>query len=88
MFQTSALKLPPSSGVSEPIGPPPGMLKTTESKAKVFMFFVLSTFLHTSSVSPEMLQAFADGIACIVFFRNLTLLAVNMKANRRASYIV
>ena len=34
----------------------------------------------TSSVSPELLQGFARGIARVAFLRNITLLAINMKA--------
>ena len=35
----------------------------------------------TSSVSPELLQGFARGLACDdAFLQNITLLAINMKA--------
>ena len=37
------------------------------------MFFVLSIFLHTSSISPELLQALACSFACIAFLRNINL---------------
>ena len=41
----------------------------------------------TSSVSPELLQGFARGLAHVAFLRNITLLAINMKAIWRASFL-
>ena len=41
----------------------------------------------TSSVSPELLQGFARGLARVAFLRNITLLAINMKATWQASFL-
>ena len=37
-------------------------------------------YLCTFSVSPELLQGFARGLARVGFLRNITLLVINMKA--------
>ena len=39
------------------------------------------------SFSPELLQRFARGLVHIAFLQNLTLPAINMKANLRASFL-
>ena len=40
----------------------------------------ITQILSTSSVSPELLQGFARGLALIAHLRNITLLSINMKA--------
>ena len=40
----------------------------------------------TSSVSLEVFQGFARGLAHVAFLPNITLLAINMKATWRASF--
>ena len=42
---------------------------------------------NTSSVSPELLHGFARGLAPIAFWRNITLLSINMKVIWRASLL-
>ena len=41
---------------------------------------------NTSSVSPELLQGFAGGLARVAFLWNITLLAMNMKANLASNF--
>ena len=43
------------------------------------------TKICTSSVSPELLQGFSCGLACVAFL--LTLLAIDMKATWQASFL-
>ena len=45
------------------------------------------TMLIASSVSPELLQAFAHRSAPVGFLQNATLLAINMKATWRAGFL-
>jgi len=41
--------------------------------------------LTSSSVSPELLQAFARDLSWVAFLQNITLLSINMKATWRVA---